>query len=130
MDSPQDIDPEKHVLSLEDIQDAIECVICLDIPKNDPVYQCNHGHLLCNKCHARVTDCPVCKIKLGKTRSLVVEKVLAKYPRFCQFEEYGCNVKLPKEQLETHENVCIYKILKCPLLTQNVLLSSTTRLRN
>ena len=123
MDTLHDTAPGDHVLSLEDIQDAIECVICLDIPKNDPVYQCNHGHILCNECHARVTDCPICKVKLGRTRALVVEKVLAKYPRCCKFEDYGCNVKLPKEQLQTHENVCVHKTLNCPMLFCKTIIS-------
>ena len=116
MDSSKEVVSINTLLSLEEIQDAIECVICLDIPKSDPVYQCTNGHILCSICHKRVIDCPICKIELGSIRSLAIEKVLAKYPRCCKFECYGCDVKLNKDELQTHETVCKYRAAGCPLL--------------
>ena len=107
------VDTEQHTLLLDEIQDALECVICLDVPKHDPVYQCNHGHILCNSCHAKVTECPVCRVKLGSTRSLAVEKVLAKCPRPCEFNNYGCSIKLTKTALEKHQEGCAYKPVQC-----------------
>ena len=46
------------------------------MPRNPPVYQCDRGHMLCNECHGKLTNCPVCRLPLGKTRSLITEKVL------------------------------------------------------
>ena len=50
--------------------------VCLRMPRNPPVYQCDRGHMLCNECHGKLTNCPVCRLPLGKTRSLITEKVL------------------------------------------------------
>ena len=46
------------------------------MPRNPPVYQCDRGHMLCNECHGKLNNCPVCRVPLGKTRSLITEKVL------------------------------------------------------
>ena len=40
-------DPKDHVFSYQEIKDAVECVICLGIPRN-PIYQCDNGHILCH----------------------------------------------------------------------------------
>ena len=49
--------------------------VCLRMPRNPPVYQCDRGHMLCNECHGKLNNCPVCRVPLGKTRSLITEKV-------------------------------------------------------
>ena len=107
---------EKQLSLLDEIQEELECVVCLDIPSSAPVFQCDHGHILCNSCHVKLVECPICKIKLGNTRCLAVEKILAKYPKSCEFHNYGCNIKLQKSDLDAHTEVCIYKPLKCPSL--------------
>ena len=113
MDSIEDTDLEKHFLAFHEIKDALECIVCLDVPKDNPVYQCNNGHILCHYCHENVTDCPVCRVKLGRLRNLAVEKVLAKCPRPCEFSSAGCNIKLTKEALDAHKDVCEYKPIEC-----------------
>ena len=113
MDSLDDEEIEDHFLALHEIKDALECIVCLDVPKDDPVYQCNNGHILCNFCHQNVTNCPVCRVKLGRLRNLAVEKVLSKYPRPCEFNNDGCNIKLTKEALDAHKDVCEYKPVEC-----------------
>ena len=108
---------EKQILVLDEIQDALECVICLDVPKHDPIYQCDNGHILCEYCHKSVFECPVCKLKLGSTRNLAVEKVLEKCPRPCDYNNFGCSIRLTRAALDVHQEVCIHKPLKCPLQT-------------
>ena len=99
MADSKDLVKDGHLLLLDDIQDALECVICLDLPKEDPIYQCNNGHIHCNTCHSKITECPVCRIKLGNTRNLTAERVLAKCPKACKFTKYGCDTVLTKEML-------------------------------
>lgn len=113
MASLEDGEIEEHFLALHEIKDALDCTICLDIPKNDPVYQCENGHILCKECRENITDCPVCRVKLGSLRNLAIEKVLAKCPRPCEYSNYGCIVKLTKEALDVHKDVCKYKPLQC-----------------
>ena len=104
---------EAHLLLLEEIQDALECVICMDVPKHNPVYQCNNGHIVCKSCHSNVVHCGVCKVKLGNLRNLAVEKVLEKCPRPCEYDYFGCSMKLTRDALEFHENICKYKPVQC-----------------
>ena len=66
---------KEQIILLDEIQDELECVVCLDTPGLDPIYQCEQGHLLCKSCHGKLTDCPICKAKLGNTRCLAAEKI-------------------------------------------------------
>ena len=115
MADSKDLVKDGHLLLLDDIQDALECVICLDLPKEDPIYQCNNGHIHCNTCHSKITECPVCRIKLGNTRNLTAERVLAKCPKACKFTKYGCDTVLTKEMLIGHEDMCSYRPVQCPV---------------
>ena len=54
MDSATEDPLNNKLVSLEELQDAIECIICLDVPKTELVFQCTNGHILCNNCHKRV----------------------------------------------------------------------------
>ena len=96
------------------IQDAFDCVICLEFPEDSPVYQCENGHVLCSSCHARVVNCPTCRVKLRRIRCLAAEKVLAKFGKPCKYNIQGCKVRLSHDSLETHEARCGFRRVKCP----------------
>jgi len=51
----------KEVLSSE-----LECICCFDKMKDLHIYQCSAGHLICDRCHKRLTTCPVCRVKYNK----------------------------------------------------------------
>ena len=116
MASLENIELDDTFVSLRDIHDALECVICLDVSKRhsvDPVYQCENGHILCRICRQKVVDCPICRVPLGTSRNLAVEKVLSICPRSCEFREHGCTLKLNKEAADSHRKICKYKPLRC-----------------
>jgi len=94
---------------------VLECVICLEFPKEAPIYQCHNGHVLCSSCHGKVTDCPTCRGRLGKVRNLAIEKIIAKFPIPCKFNKYGCEVILEKMKLSGHEFICRSKPASCPV---------------
>jgi len=98
---------------LEEVEDELHCVICLETPENDYVYQCDNGHILCSACHTKVTYCPLCRVKLGKSRNLAVEKILSKCQELCKYGEHGCTIKLTKDALKAHMDICKYKPVKC-----------------
>ena len=116
-------DKKRYFLALDEIQDALECVVCLDLPKDDQVYQCENGHILCNICREKLTNCPFCRVILGRSRNLSVEKILAKCPRTCEFGKYGCRIKLNKQEQATHQENCRYKPVHCVYPHCNELLS-------
>ena len=59
------------------IRDILECPVCLEPPASIPIYTCDYGHILCNSCHDRFTNCPTCQTKLVGKRCLVSEKIVS-----------------------------------------------------
>ena len=70
---------KQPIISAEDLKDVLECPVCLKVPRSAPVFQCERGHVVCHECHPKLVTCPVCRLPLGNTRSLISEKVLARY---------------------------------------------------
>ncbi len=111
---------------LEDSRDDfdLKCPVCFKFPRDPPVYQCSNGHIMCTSCHDRLSDCPICRIKLeGKIRNRVAEKLLEKIPLSCQFEEEGCLVVLKKTELRIHEKECEYRAVICPCCNDKIMFS-------
>lgn len=101
-------------MRMECLKSLLECPICLDVPRSAPIYQCTSGHIVCNKCHPRLSFCGICrKPLLDGNRSRIAEKMLEQLPRTCQFKEYGCDLECSKEEIELHEEECEYKLVPC-----------------
>ena len=111
-----------------EILDLIECVICLDTPKESShIFQCENGHIFCEECLEKVKICSVCQCALRKnSRNLMIEKVISilksyappikKEPKIEPTKSGGLNVNAavfePKkvtnennQQLNFHSNV-------------------------
>ena len=73
-----------------DLEEFLECPVCLEVPKSAPIYQCRNGHILCVKCKAKITVCPSCQEPMGSTRNLLAEKLLERVPVKCEFAANGC----------------------------------------
>ena len=76
---PEMASKPKVTLSLDDLKDFLECPICMTIPNEGPIYQCESGHIICKDCHPKLEQCPQCRQKLGKIRALQLEKIIEKY---------------------------------------------------
>ena len=50
---------------IEDLEDTLECPVCLRIFLDPPVYYCENQHPLCSKCHQPLfkesKPCPICR---------------------------------------------------------------------
>ena len=104
----------KGIQSTEDLREDLECPVCLAIPKSGHIYQCDSGHIHCEKCHPALRECPVCRGRIGNTRNLMLEKIVAKLPTKCAFTEYGCltDENVPKDMI-LHEKSCNFRLVKC-----------------
>ena len=104
----------KGIQSTDDVQEDLECPVCLKIPRTTPIYQCDEGHIHCNKCHPQLQDCPICRSPMRNNRSLFAEKILLKLPIDCSYHENGClePKKLLKEMAK-HEKGCNFRNVKC-----------------
>lgn len=107
--------PSKHksIISIFTVKDVVQCHICLEVPEKSPIYQCENGHILCASCHQQLTDCPSCRVKLGRTRSLPTEQLVDLCSRPCEYEEHGCKFKVHDLNSEAHKFVCNYKPTSC-----------------
>ena len=81
------VDPSK--ISVEIDQAEFECNVCLEVPKSSPIFQCQDGHLFCNDCHPKLSQCPVCRngTPMGNIKSLIATKIL-EVPRRFKFLTY------------------------------------------
>jgi len=85
----------------EDQMTDFQCPVCLEVPRQPPVYQCKNGHCVCRGCHEQLTNCPVCRVSLGNIRCLIFEKSLenAKHSAAAQ-KKLRCQVSLANNKLE------------------------------
>merc|ERR1712029_1130427 len=97
----------------DEMLEGLNCPVCLKLPRQAPVYQCENGHCVCSDCHAKLTGCPICRMALGKIRSLVFEQLLNKMSHKCKFSEYGCTFEDNLTPLECHEKDCWYRLANC-----------------
>lgn len=59
-----------------DMEELLQCPVCLDIPVPGIVEQCRHGHHICANCKKQVESCPLCKCEFHGTRNFVVEELI------------------------------------------------------
>ena len=67
-----------------------------------------------NLCEEHKTKCP-CGSKVGESPSPVIAKLLKNLPWMCQNYKTGClESKVNVEDLEHHQEICIYRQVFCP----------------
>ena len=112
--------------TMNKLEEILSCPVCLVIPRDTPIYQCNNGHLICKHCYKKVentTDaCPVCKKALprDRIRNITAEQVIDNNPGFnfaCDFSVHGCEFKGRKNNLKQHELRCNFRNVPCPNFT-------------
>jgi len=80
----------------EKAHQILDCPVCYELPK-PPVYRCLNGHIICNMCYSRISNCPVCRVlvcKVKPIRNLTAEKFLND---FKIIDTLGRKVKKEKE---------------------------------
>jgi len=100
-----------------EMDDSIECPVCLTTIMDPPVYMCVRSHIFCEDCHISLNkntkDCPVCKGELAGNRNIPVERMLDSLPK-TQCKNQGCSFKkVDPKKVESHEDGCQYRLIKC-----------------
>ena len=52
---------ERQILELEE---ELECPVCLEGATVAPIYKCPDDHLLCRICRPKLSECPQCRVPL------------------------------------------------------------------
>ena len=97
----------------EDVRKDIECPVCLQIPRETPIFQCDNGHIICKDCKPRLELCPQCRTFVGNSRNLIAERIVSKIKHKCKFAEDGCDKEVLFEGLQDHEKRCNFHPLQC-----------------
>ena len=106
----------------EDVRKDIECPVCLQLPRDIPIFQCDNGHIICKDCKPRLELCPQCRTFVGHTRSLIAERIVSKIKHKCKFADDGCDKEVLFEDLQGHEVGCDFRPIPCVISDCNELI--------
>merc|ERR1712156_148480 len=111
-----DVDSETLQRAFKDVNEIIQCPVCLTVPRSPPIYACSNDHILCSECRLKLIQpkCPTCKVLLDNKKSLLAEQLIAKLPMTCKFKEEGCRFVSSNIETSRHEKEeCPKRLVKC-----------------
>jgi len=100
--------------SLSRLEESLGCPVCYKIPRDVPIPCCESGHIVCQDCRKRVTNCPTCRGRLGSNTSSLAASQIMFVNHKCKFFFYSCDVKMKLEDIVHHEKSCLERTIKCP----------------
>jgi len=108
---------EKMRKFVAELQGAVECPVCLMVPREGPVPCCPAGHFTCSPCLERwrgegKEECPTCRVPMGEGKSLLAKMVIENMEHECSFE--GCEAMVAHEDYKGHQEACSYRPVICP----------------
>ena len=62
----------------EQIKDLLECPVCIEPILSAPIHQCTNGHVVCNGCIAKLSNCPICRNDSTLVRNFMLEEIIEK----------------------------------------------------
>jgi len=111
---------DKVTKVLEELQEKLECPVCLAVPREGPVPCCPSGHITCSPCLERLrmqarpgrVECPTCKVPMEEGRSLLARVVIESMQHQCSFE--GCGEMVEHKEYNQHQEACRHREVICP----------------
>ena len=124
---------EKMRKFVAELQGAVECPVCLVVPREGPVPCCPAGHITCSPCLERWRgegneECPTCRLPMGEGKSLLARVVIEHMEHECSLE--GCQAMVAHEGYKRHQEECSYRLVICSgsgLTCTNILHSTVCR---
>jgi hypothetical protein len=98
---------------MEDFKKLLECPVCYDI-LTPPVQTCDNGHVICQGCKYGLQSCPTCRGNFIVFKNTLLDQLLDSLPVECAFATNGCEKVMNIGEKVAHENVCNYRLIKCP----------------
>jgi len=113
---------DKNMKLVKELQEAVECRVCLVVPREGPVPCCPSGHITCSPCLGRLRakgnmDCPNCRLPMGEGKSALAKIVIENMEHKCSFQ--GCDERVPFKAFEGHQVTCKYRKVICPGSNEN-----------
>ena len=108
----------KYQRLVEQIEERLECPMCLTVPKEAPAITCKEGHLACCSClqgwlAGGRRECPYCRsdLLIG-VKSLLADLVIKNIEHECDLN--GCGQRVPYDDYADHQKKCEFRLVKCP----------------
>ena len=110
---------EKHKRK---VQETFQCLVCLHIPKEGHIIQCQNGHLLCEECTNKINGntCPNCRAPLDqlagnkRIRALAAQQLIESMDLTFPCKHPNCEFSASKHEAIMHEKKCKYRLVPCP----------------
>jgi hypothetical protein len=96
-----------------EVLEELKCPVC-DEYMTPPIPMCQNGHNICNTCRQRVNQCPTCRQQFLQSRCWLLENIIQKMKRRCQYYEEGCKFVSTSQFVKSHEADCPDRPFDCP----------------
>ena len=104
--------------SVPNIEEELQCPVCLEPPRLKQIFNCKFGHPICEECHFKVANCPICRDDGPRHRNTFAEKAMKAFLSgktiLCKYTKEGCQTKGKLEAVLLHEDMCSYRTVSCP----------------
>lgn len=90
-----------------------ECSVCFNYMQ-PPINMCSNGHLYCESCFNKITQCPMCRGCKQGARNLCLERLFEKLHFPCNYADAGCTFEGLGPAMRMHEGECARKQYFCP----------------
>ena len=63
------------------VQETVQCIVCLQVPRDGHITQCQNGHLMCEVCTNKNNgnECPSCRAKMDKLTGILTTITIYNY---------------------------------------------------
>ena len=104
------------------VQETLQCVVCLLVPRDGHMTQCQNGHLVCEVCANKNNGnkCPCCRAHMNqlkgnkRIRTLAAEQLIESMNLSFPCKHPPCEVTASKKEIIIHEKKCINRMVPCP----------------
>ena len=109
---------DKYRRLVKQLEERLECPMCLTVPKEAPAITCKEGHLACSSClqgwlAGGRRECPYCRAELlVGAKSLLADLIIQNIDHECNLN--GCKQRVPRDDLADHQKKCPFRLVKCP----------------
>jgi len=103
--------------ALSEVIGALNCPVCLELPRQLPVPVCQNGHTVCLTCSRNgLAHCPVCRDPEPRGVSLLAGRLIQIVPHRCPHQ--ACDKVMTMGEVEEHQAACRHRNIRCVASSQ------------
>merc|ERR1719234_2261232 len=103
--------------AMAEVVGALNCPVCLELPRQLPVPVCQNGHTVCQTCSSNgLAHCPVCRDPEPRGVSLLAGTLIQIVPHSCPHQ--ACDKVMRMGEVEEHQAECQHRNIRCVASSQ------------